>query len=161
MPGQPAVHAIGCVGRLIAAQPLDDGRYNILLRGMARIRIQRELPGEQLYRVAEAEILTDNPIDDEQDAARWRQTLIKKAHGWFPNQGEVAEQFGKLLQSDLGLGTPVADVIHDRQAGGSGFASLIFNADPNNQIRVVTSVRHDAFQIPNGPDDQAAGIEPV
>jgi len=66
---------------------------------------------------------------------------------------------GNGNRSDLGLGTPVTDVIHDRQAGGSGFASLIFNADPNNQIRVVTSVRHDVFQIPNGPDDQAAGID--
>jgi outer membrane receptor for ferrienterochelin and colicin len=64
-------------------------------------------------------------------------------------------------RSDLGLGTPVADVIHDRQTGGSGFASLIFNVDPANQLRVVTSVRRDNYQIPNGPDDQAAGIDDV
>jgi outer membrane receptor for ferrienterochelin and colicin len=64
-------------------------------------------------------------------------------------------------RSDLGLGTPVADVIHDRQAGGSGFASLIFNVDPSNQLRVVTSVRRDSYQIPNGPDDQAAGVDDV
>src|SRR5256712_9057464 len=29
-------------------------------------------------------------------------------------------------RSDLGLGTPVAEVMHDREAGGGGFASLIF-----------------------------------
>jgi outer membrane receptor for ferrienterochelin and colicin len=68
---------------------------------------------------------------------------------------------GNGNRSDLGLGTPVADVIHDRQAGGSGFASLIFNLNPANQLRVVTSVRHDSYQIPNGPDDQAAGINDV
>ena len=33
-------------------------------------------------------------------------------------------------RSDLGLGTPIADVIHDAQAGGGGFASFIFNANP-------------------------------
>jgi outer membrane cobalamin receptor len=64
-------------------------------------------------------------------------------------------------RSNLGLGTPVADVIHDRQAGGGGFASLIFNVNPANQLRVVTSVRRDSYQIPNGPDDQAAGIDDV
>src|SRR5713226_1395269 len=65
---------------------------------------------------------------------------------------------GNGNRSDLGLGTPAADVIHDRQAGGGGFASLIFNVNPANQWRVVTSVRRDTYQIPNGPDDQAAGI---
>jgi outer membrane receptor for ferrienterochelin and colicin len=68
---------------------------------------------------------------------------------------------GNGNRSDLGLGTPVADVIHDRQAGGGGFGSFIFNVNPANQLRLVTSVRHDTYQIPNGPDDQAAGISDV
>jgi outer membrane cobalamin receptor len=62
-------------------------------------------------------------------------------------------------RSDLGLGTPVADVIHDRQAGGGGFASLIFNVSPANQLRMVTSMRRDSYHIPNGLDDQATGID--
>jgi outer membrane receptor for ferrienterochelin and colicin len=68
---------------------------------------------------------------------------------------------GNGNRSNLGLGTPTADVLHDRESGGGGFASLIFNANPANQIRVVTSVRRDQYQIPNGPDDQAAGIDDV
>jgi outer membrane receptor for ferrienterochelin and colicin len=68
---------------------------------------------------------------------------------------------GNGNRSDLGLGTPVAEVLHDRQVGGGGFASLIFNANPANQLRVVTSVRRDSYQIPNGPDDQAARIDDV
>src|SRR6202040_2830246 len=68
---------------------------------------------------------------------------------------------GNGNRSDLGLGTPVADVLHDRQAGGGGFASLMFNVNPANQLRVVTSVRRDSYQIPNGPDDRAAGIDDV
>jgi hypothetical protein len=52
-------------------------------------------------------------------------------------------------------------VLHDRQTGGGGFGSLIFNPDPANQLRLVTSVRRDSYQIPNGPDDQAAGINDV
>ncbi|HEX4566461.1 MAG TPA: TonB-dependent receptor, partial [Vicinamibacterales bacterium] len=62
-------------------------------------------------------------------------------------------------RSDLGLGTPTADVLHDDQAGVGGFASLLYNANPSNQLRLVTSVRHDTYQIPNGSDDQAAGID--
>src|SRR5579872_4280561 len=58
---------------------------------------------------------------------------------------------GNGNRSDLGLGTPTADVIHDRQAGGGAFASLIFNVDPSNQLRIVTSLRKDYYQIPYDP----------
>jgi outer membrane receptor protein involved in Fe transport len=64
-------------------------------------------------------------------------------------------------RSNLGLGTPVADVLHDREEGGGGFVSLILNANAANQLRLVASARHDDYQIPNGPDDQAAGIGDV
>src|SRR3990172_9342939 len=33
--GNPPVHAIACLGQILADQRLDDGRYNILLRGLA------------------------------------------------------------------------------------------------------------------------------
>ena len=62
-------------------------------------------------------------------------------------------------RSDLGLGTPTADVLHDGQAGGGTFASFIYNPDPSNQLRLVTSLRHDTYEIPNAPDDQAAGLD--
>ena len=42
-------------------------------------------------------------------------------------------------RSDLGLETPVAQIIHDADNGYGGFGSLIFNADPKNQLRLVVS----------------------
>jgi outer membrane receptor protein involved in Fe transport len=68
---------------------------------------------------------------------------------------------GNVNRSNLGLGTPVPDVLHDRQSGGGGFGSLLFNATPSNQLRVVTSVRHDVYQIPNDAEAQAAGADDV
>lgn len=64
-----------------------------------------------------------------------------------------------VSRSDLGLDTPVPEVLHDRQYGFGGFGSLVFNANPNNQLRVVTAARADRYQIPNGPAEQQAGIE--
>jgi hypothetical protein len=48
--------------------------------------------------------------------------------------------------------TPTAQVIHDAQNGYGGFGSLIFNTDPSNQLRLVTSLRRDYYQIPFDPD---------
>ncbi|HEY3883688.1 MAG TPA: TonB-dependent receptor [Vicinamibacterales bacterium] len=65
---------------------------------------------------------------------------------------------GNGNRSNLGLETPVAQVLHDREEGGGGFASFVFNANPSNQLRIVTSLRRDNYQIPNDPDAQAAGM---
>src|SRR5207248_10831588 len=64
-------------------------------------------------------------------------------------------------RSDLGLQTPSSAVIHDRANGFGGFSTLIYNINPNNQLRLVTSLRRDFYQIPSRPDDQASGISDV
>src|ERR1700674_3351093 len=56
-------------------------------------------------------------------------------------------------RSDLGLQTPTSAVIHDRANGYGGFASLIYNLDSQDQLRLVTSLRRDHYQIPYAPDD--------
>ncbi|MGH9733995.1 MAG: TonB-dependent receptor [Candidatus Acidiferrales bacterium] len=55
-------------------------------------------------------------------------------------------------RTDLGLEPPVPDAVHDSSNGFGGFASLLFNADPSDQLRVVSSLRRDYFQIPYDPD---------
>jgi outer membrane cobalamin receptor len=58
-------------------------------------------------------------------------------------------------RSNYGLQTPVGRVFHDAENGYGGFASFIFNADPSNQFRLVTSLRRDYYQIPYDPDSAA------
>ena len=54
-------------------------------------------------------------------------------------------------RSNLGIQTPVPQVVHDAANGYGGFGSLIFNIDPSNQLRLVTSLRKDYYQIPYDP----------
>jgi len=55
-------------------------------------------------------------------------------------------------RSDLGLQPPVPQVVHDAENGFGGFGSFIFNVDSSNQLRLMTSVRRDYYQIPYDPD---------
>jgi hypothetical protein len=62
-------------------------------------------------------------------------------------------------RSDLGIATPVAQVIHDSQDGYGGFSTLIFNATPDDQFRFVFSARHDSYDIPNTPGQLADDVQ--
>src|SRR5271166_4110462 len=55
-------------------------------------------------------------------------------------------------RSNLGIQTPVPQVVHDAENGYGGFGSLIFNVNPSNQLRLVTSLRKDYYQIPYDPN---------
>ena len=55
-------------------------------------------------------------------------------------------------RTDLGLQPPTAEVVHDAANGYGGFGSLIFNANASNQLRLVTSLRRDYYQVPYDPD---------
>lgn len=59
-------------------------------------------------------------------------------------------------RSNLGLETPIARIYHDAENGFGGFGSLIFNADPKDQLRAVGSLRRDYYQIPYDPNDPAS-----
>ena len=69
--------------------------------------------------------------------------------------------YGSLTgyRTDLGLETPVPQVINDNAAGLSGFTSLIFNKDADNQFRLVASARGDHFQVPIDPANPLHDVE--
>jgi len=60
--GRPPIYPIGCSGVIASAAKLEDGRYNIVLNGLDRIRIISE-DDERAYRRAIVEPLPDPPLD--------------------------------------------------------------------------------------------------
>jgi Lon protease-like protein len=41
---RPAVHQVGCAGRIVSFEETPDGRYQLILSGLIRFRISQELP---------------------------------------------------------------------------------------------------------------------
>lgn len=54
-------------------------------------------------------------------------------------------------RSNLGLQTPTSAVVHDAANGFGGFTSLIYNVDPQDQLRLVAQSRRDFYQVPVDP----------
>ncbi|HYM78791.1 MAG TPA: TonB-dependent receptor [Candidatus Dormibacteraeota bacterium] len=55
-------------------------------------------------------------------------------------------------RSNLGIETPIPQPVRDAENGYGGFGSFIFNVNPSNQLRLVTSLRRDYYQIPYDPN---------
>jgi len=55
-------------------------------------------------------------------------------------------------RSNYGLQPPIETPVHNASNGYGGFASFIYNHDNANQLRLVTQLRTDYYQIPYDPD---------
>jgi len=55
-------------------------------------------------------------------------------------------------RSDYGLAPPIAAPHHDATNGLGGFASLLFNRTPKDQLRLIAQLHRDFFQIPYDPN---------
>lgn len=60
--GSP-IYEIGCLGRIGDVEALEDGRYNIVLEGVSRFKVVRELDVTTAFRQVEAELIED-PRDE-------------------------------------------------------------------------------------------------
>jgi len=75
--GRPPVYPIGCSGVITHVERLDDGRYNIVLRGLERFRILREDHARR-YRRAQVEPLMQSPLrPEDRDAIRTQRSKLE------------------------------------------------------------------------------------
>jgi len=96
------IHSIVGVGQVVASEKLEDGRYNILLRGLCRARILEELPGKP-YRRARLTLLP--PVCHASAAHRraLRQELRRAIARNLCQDGDLREQLLTLCRAPLKL----------------------------------------------------------
>ena len=57
--GKPDVVGVGGLGEIVSCERLANGRYDLVLRGEARVRLVHERPSDTLYRIVLCERLED------------------------------------------------------------------------------------------------------
>jgi Lon protease-like protein len=73
--GRPAIYDVGCAGVITHSQPLADGRYDIVLRGIEKFRIMSE-DHSRPYRIGHVEAISEGiPRDEVQPLRHQRQRL--------------------------------------------------------------------------------------
>jgi Lon protease-like protein len=109
--GRPALFSTACLGRIVKDHRLPDGRFNLLLVGLRRLHLTRELPRSRLFRQAQVEILADeSPASGAARRARLKRKLVESFRKLVPNVAQAQEQFNQLLGDGVSLGT-LTDVV--------------------------------------------------
>jgi Lon protease-like protein len=109
--GRPAVFPVACLSRVSVYRRLAEGGYNVLMVGLRRIRLVRELPPTRSYREAEAQLCEDRCPSQEAGARAQAQRWLRRAFlRILPGLPQAHDQLEQLLGSDISLGV-LADII--------------------------------------------------
>ena len=98
---KPPLYDLGCVGRIAEVEALDDGRYNLILEGVALFRVVRELEVTTAFRQVEAELLF---VTEDETLSLGRRASLEGEAREFADQAGYAvdwDQVGKLDDQSL------------------------------------------------------------
>lgn len=109
VPGEPVpLFEIGCVGRIAEVEALDDGKFDIVLEGLSRFRLIRELEVTTLFRQVEAELIADP--QDEVLAMGERASLELESRRFAERQGYAVDWSAVSRLDDEALVNGIAQI---------------------------------------------------
>ena len=136
--GPPPLKPIACLTKIVSHQPLPDGCSNILVIGLARIRLVNELPAWEPYRQAEAIPLEEQDgLSDERQTSRIRDHLLATFKQHLAVEVEDLSCLDGLLERELSLA-----VLTDLMAH-----TLPLDFQLKNQLLAETDVEHRAAML--------------
>ena len=102
------LYTLGCVGKIAEVEALEDGRYNVILEGVALFRIVRELDVSTAFRQVEAELLPI-PEDDALSLGR-RSSLELESRRFADVQGYAVDWDAVARLDDESLVNGIAQI---------------------------------------------------
>ena len=104
----PPLFDVGCVGRIAHVEALDDGRYNIVLEGVAKFRLISELPVPTPFRQVEAELEED--VAAEPLALAHRASIEEESRRFAEMQGYAVDWNAVSRLDDESLVNGIAQI---------------------------------------------------
>jgi Lon protease-like protein len=105
----PGLFDVGCVGKIGHVEALDDGRYNVVLEGLSRFRIRRELSVDTAFRQVEADLIADDDIHQTLGLIE-RASLEREARRFADAQGYVVDWSAVSRLDDEAIVNGIAQV---------------------------------------------------
>ena len=105
---KPALYDVGCLGRISEFEVLDDGRFNIILEGLARFRVIRELDVTTAFRQIEADV--EQAPEDEVLHSVERAALEQESRRFADALGYVVDWTAVSRLDDTSLVNGIAQI---------------------------------------------------
>ncbi len=144
---RPPVAEFACLGKIVAHHRLEDGRYNVLLMGVQRVRIVKELEPLRSFRKARVELIEDcYDFDTLTERKQLQERLLDAFRKHLPCACQLPEQLESMLSNQLPLG-----LLTDLAA-----YALPLEAEVKQQLLAECSVRRRAEILLNEVQNLAA-----
>lgn len=107
---KPGLYDVGCLGRISECEALDDGCFNIVLEGLGRFHILKELDVTTPFRQVEAEVESADHFSDAALASVMRAALEQEAKRFADHLGYVVDWTAVSRLDDLAFVNGIAQV---------------------------------------------------
>lgn len=107
----PPIATTVCLGRIISHAEVEDDRHNILLVGMRRAKIIREVDAGRPFRIAEIDVADDiYPPGGAGARTKLKKELLDAFGEIIPVSANVQQNLHELMAGQMALG-PITDII--------------------------------------------------
>ncbi|MEM9186421.1 MAG: LON peptidase substrate-binding domain-containing protein [Planctomycetota bacterium] len=133
--GRPPLAPVACLGRVLTHHRFADGRFNLMLLGVRRLRLIEEIDPPQAFRRARVEVL---PERTPSDAPARRAKLLDALRRRLPASLLSSEQMHDVLSRDLPLGV-LTDLLGFTLPAPSSVKRTLL-AEPDAGVRSTTLI---------------------
>ena len=146
----PRLFEVGCIGRIIASEELEDGRLNIVLAGVTRFRVQDEVQVSTPYRQVDADRSGfDDDAEPEPLASIQRAELEREARRYADALGYAVDWEAVARLDDEMLVNGIAQIA---PLDPGSKQALLEAADIANRADLLVQFMQFQRMLPGGAD---------
>lgn len=134
--GTPPIHPVGTAGEIRTWDRLPDGRYNLILSGLHRIRILRQAQMSP-FRIAEVEVVPEEPADEGAETVRAQKERLIELFRTYAQEVAQVEWQEELFTPRLALESLVNSVASSLPVGEEVRQQLLELSDLEERVRRV------------------------
>ncbi|QDU57098.1 LON peptidase substrate-binding domain-containing protein [Aeoliella mucimassa] len=155
--GRPPIEPWACLGKVVLHNKLPDGCYNLLLMGVARLRLEEELPAVRSFREARAELMEEFLPKAEGECCKLRKQLTSIFDGCV-RRGEAPHAVRQLLATELPLTTLTDLMAYALPLSSEVKLNLLAQPCAKQRAEILLELLDD--RVASAPSSQSTGDFP-
>ena len=149
--GEPQLFDVGCIGRIAHVEALEDGRYNIVLEGLTRFRMVRELDVSTPFRQIEVSLEGfDDSTEPDPLASVERAAIEMESRRFADAQGYAVDWEAVSRLDDESLVNGIAQIAPFDVAAKQ---ALLESPDIADRAQLIVQLMQFFGRRPGGEDD--------